>query len=237
VANKIIHTILHGINQPKVEHQGEIVVIGLGRFGSSLAHTLVDMGYEVLGVDFSDDKVQEHAGALTHVVQADTTSERSLRQIGAADAMTVVVCIGTDIESSVLTTTALVDLGVSNIWAKAITDAHGRILQRVGAHHVVFPEAEMGNRVAHLVTGNMLEYMALDDDFVIAELIAPDELVGAQLGESNLRARYKVTVVCVKPSGGQFSYADRTTVLRETDLIVIAGHRADVERFTDRKRR
>lgn len=237
MANKIIHTILHGITQPKVEHQGEIVVIGLGRFGSSLAHTLVDMGYEVLGVDFSDDKVQEHAGALTHVVQADTTSERSLRQIGAADAMTVVVCIGTGIESSVLTTTALVDLGVSNIWAKAITDAHGRILQRVGAHHVVFPEAEMGNRVAHLVTGNMLEYMALDDDFVIAELIAPDELVGAQLGESNLRARYKVTVVCVKPSGGQFTYADRTTVLRETDLIVIAGHRADVERFTDRKRR
>lgn len=237
MANKIIHTMLSGITQTKVEHRGEIVVIGLGRFGSSLAHTLVDMGYEVLGVDFSDDKVQEHAGALTHVVQADTTSERALRQIGAADAVTVVVCIGTDVESSVLTTTALVDLGVGNIWAKAITDAHGRILQRVGAHHVVFPEAEMGNRVAHLVTGQMLEYMQLDDDFVIAELIAPDELVGVELGASNLRARYKVTVVCVKPSGGQFTYADRTTVLHDTDLIVIAGHRADVERFTDHKRR
>lgn len=234
-ANKTIHTILSGVTTTRVEHRGEIVVIGLGRFGSSLAHTLTDMGYEVLGVDFSDEKVQEHAGTLTHVVQADTTSERALRQIGVADAVTVVVCIGTDVESSVLTTVALVDLGVQNIWAKAITEPHGRILQRVGAHHVVFPEAEMGHRVAHLVTGQLLEYIALDDDFVIAELIAPDELVGVPLGESNLRARYKVTVVCLKPAGGQFTYADRATVLTPSDLIVIAGHRADVERFTDRR--
>jgi trk system potassium uptake protein TrkA len=226
---------LSGITPTRIEHRGEIVVIGLGRFGSSLAHTLTDMGYEVLGVDFSDDKVQEHAGVLTHVVQADTTSERALRQIGVADAVTAVVCIGTDVESSVLTTVALVDLGVQNIWAKAITEPHGRILQRVGAHHVVFPEAEMGHRVAHLVTGQLLEYIALDDDFVLAELIAPDALVGVQLGESNLRARFKVTVVCVKPSGGQFTYADRSTILTPSDLIVIAGHRADVERFTDHR--
>ena len=107
----------------------------------------------MLGIDDSEEKVQDHAGVLTHVVQADTTNQRALRQIGAADAMTVVVCIGTGIEASVLTATALVDLGVNNIWAKAITESHGRILQRVGAHHVVFPEAEMGARVAHLVTG------------------------------------------------------------------------------------
>ena len=113
-----------------------------------------------------------------------------------------------------------------------ITDPHGRILQRVGAHHVVFPEAEMGNRVAHLVTGQMLEYFALDDDFVIAEVIAPDKFLGIPLGESDLRARYKVTVVCVKPAGGQFTYAERSTVLDRRDLIVIAGHRADVDRFT-----
>ncbi len=90
----------------------------------------------------------------------------------------------------------------------------------------------MGSRVAHLVTGDLLEFLALDDDFVIAELIAPDELIGVPLGESNLRAQYKVTVVCVKPLGRQFTYADRDTVLQRSDLIVIAGHRADVERFT-----
>jgi trk system potassium uptake protein TrkA len=193
---------------------------------------LVDLGYEVLGVDRSEDRVHEHTGLLTHVVQADTTSVRALRQIGAADAVTAVVCIGTGIEASVLTTSALVDLGVKNVWAKAITEPHGRILRRVGAHRVVFPEAEMGSRVAHLVTGEMLEFLALDDDFVIAELVAPPELIGVALGESNLRAQYKVTVVCVKPRDDQFTYADRDTVLSPSDLIVIAGHRADVERFT-----
>lgn len=235
--DRFFNTMLSGLASTHVEHEGEIVVIGLGRFGSALAHTLVDMGYEVLGVDFDDEIVQEHAGSLTHVVQADTTNERALRQIGAADAVTAVVCIGTDIESSVLTTTALVDLGIRNVWAKAITTAHGRILQRVGAHRVVFPEAEMGSRVAHLVTGQALEYLPLDENFVIAEMTAPNELIGVALGDSNLRAKYKVTVVCVKPQGGQFTYADRETVLRHSDLIVIAGHRADVDRFTDRDRR
>ncbi len=232
MSDRIIHTMLTGLTTQRVEHQGEILVIGLGRFGSALARTLVDLGYEVLGVDARDEIVQEHAGMLTHVVTADTTNERALRQIGAGDAVTAVVCIGTGVEASVLTTTALVDLGVKNIWAKAITEAHGRILQRVGAHHVVFPEAEMGTRVAHLVTGQMLEFLALDDDFVIAEMVAPDALIGVPLGQSNLRANYKVTVVCVKPRGGQFTYADRDTVLSRSDLIVIAGHRADVERFT-----
>ena len=235
MSDKIIHSVLSGLTSERVRHEGEIIVIGLGRFGSALASTLVDLDYEVLGVDFNADIVQNHAGALTHVVQADTTSVRALRQIGAADAVTAVVCIGTGIESSVLTTTALVDLGVKNIWAKAITEPHGRILQRVGAHHVVFPEAEMGTRVAHLVTGQLLEFLALDENFVIAELTAPHELVGVPLGESNLRAKYKVTVVCLKPKDGQFTYADRETILHESDLIVIAGHRADVERFTERE--
>ena len=152
MGDKILHSVLSGLSPGRFEHQGEIVVIGLGRFGSSLAYTLIGMGFEVLGVDADAERVQEHAGALTHVVQADSTSERALKQIGASEAVTVAVCIGTDIEASVLTTAAVVDLGVRNVWAKAITEAHGRILQRVGAHHVVFPEAEMGSRVAHLLT-------------------------------------------------------------------------------------
>ncbi len=224
--------LLGGVTRHRGVHEGEIIVAGLGRFGSSLATTLMDMGFEVLGVDVSEERVQEHATLLTHVVQADTTSEKALRQIGAADAVTAVVCIGTDVESSVLTASALVDIGVRNIWAKAITKPHGRILERVGAHHVVFPEADMGSRVAHLVTGEVLEYFALDEDFVLAEMTAPQQFVGVPLGESGLRAAYRVTVVCVKPAGRQFSYAERTTVLAPSDLIVIAGHRADVERFS-----
>jgi len=217
--------------RPSVEHRGEIVVIGLGRFGSSLAGTLIDMGHEVLGIDTDADRVQRHTGLLTHVVQADTTNEQTLHQLGVGDAVTAVVAIGADIEASVLTTGALVDLGVPNIWAKALTQSHGRILQRVGAHHVVFPEAEMGSRVARLVTGALIEYFALDDDFVLIETRVPRHLAGKRLGDTDLRANYKVTVVCIKPEGQTFTYAESATQLGEHDLIVVAGHRGDIERF------
>ncbi len=236
MSEKIIHTMLRSISPERIQHEGEIVVIGLGRFGSALAHTLIEMGYEVLGIDFDEQIVQDHSEALTHVVQADTTSPKALKQVGAADAVTVVVCIGTGIEASVLTVTALVDLGVKNIWAKAITRAHGKILQRVGAHQVVYPEAEMGKRVAHIVTGDMIEYVALDDDFVMVEMAAPPELSGVPLGESGLRDKYKVTVVCVKKPGRPFTYADRETVLSAHDLIVVAGHREHVDRFAQSER-
>ena len=232
MADNILHNML-GSFRPTVEHQGEIVVIGLGRFGSSLAGTLIDMGHEVLGIDADEHRVQQHAGTLTHVVQADTTDESTLRQLGVGDAVTAVVAIGADIEASVLTTGALVDLGVPNIWAKALTQSHGRILQRVGAHHVVFPEAEMGSRVARLVTGALIEYFALDDDFVLIEMRVPRNLAGMQLGDTDLRSNYKVTVVCIKPEGQPFTYAESATRLGEHDLIVVAGHRGDIERFAE----
>jgi len=219
--------------RPQVQHRGEIIVIGLGRFGSSLASTLIEMGHEVLGIDADETRVQQHAELLTHVVQADTTSEKTLRQLGVGDAVTAVVAIGADIEASVLTTGALVDIDVPNIWAKALTQSHGRILQRVGAHHVVFPEAEMGSRVARLVTGALIEYFALDDDFVLIETQVPRTLAGKKLGDTDLRAHFKVTVVCIKPEGEAFTYAESATVLGEHDLIVVAGHRGDIERFAD----
>lgn len=234
MAEKRFRTMLSSIAaelDERIEHQGEILVVGLGRFGSALAHTLVEMGHEVLAIDTDEERVQEHADALTHVVRGDATNEKALRQLGAADTVTAVVCIGNDVESSVLATSALVDLGVRYVWAKAITEAHGRILQRVGATHVVFPEAEMGYRVAHLVTGTMIEYIALDEDFVLVETTAPTPLVGRTLAEVGLRAKYRVTVVCVKPEGGPFTYATSDTVLGPRDLIVVAGHRDDVSAF------
>jgi trk system potassium uptake protein TrkA len=232
LAETILHTMLEGM-RPQVQHRGEIIVIVLGRFGSSLASTLIEMGHEVLGIDADETRVQQHAELLTHVVQADTTNEKTLRQLGVGDAVTAVVAIGADIEASVLTTGALVDIGVPNIWAKALTQSHGRILQRVGAHHVVFPEAEMGSRVARLVTGALIEYFALDDDFVLIETQVPRNLAGKRLGDTDLRAHYKVTVVCIKPEGQTFTYAESATILGEHDLIVVAGHRGDIERFAD----
>jgi len=232
LADRTFHHMLRGMGT-EVEHRGEVVVIGLGRFGSSLSRTLVAMGHEVLGLDVDPQGVQEHTDLLTHVAEVDTTSVKALRQLGVADATTVIVCIGNDIEASVLTTAALFDLGVPNIWAKAMTEPHGKILDRVGAHHVVFPEAEMGERVAHLVTGRMFEYVSLDEDFVLAEMIAPDRFVGVPLGETNLRREQRVTIVCHKPPDGGFTHADRETVLTSTDLIVVAGRRVDVDAFVE----
>jgi trk system potassium uptake protein len=217
--------------RPHVKHRGEIVVIGLGRFGSAVASTLIEMGHEVLGIDASAERVQKLSGLLTHAAQADTTSEETLRQLGVGDAVTAVVAIGADVEASVLTTGALVDLGVPNIWAKALTAPHGRILERVGAHHVVYPEAEMGSRVARLLTGDLIEYFALDDDFVLVETVVPIHLAGKRLGDTNLRADFRVTIVCIKPEGESFTYAESATVLGEHDLIVVAGHRGDIEQF------
>jgi trk system potassium uptake protein TrkA len=208
-----------------------VLVIGLGRFGSALARTLVELDHEVLAVDFDPARVQEHAQELAHVVQADSTSVHALRQLGAPDVGPAVVCIGTDIEASVLTAAALVDLEVPNIWAKAITQAHGRILERVGCHHVVFPEADVGIRVAHLLTGSMLEYLPLGEDFAIVETTVPSSLDGMRLGDAGVRSAFGVTVVCIKKPGQSFTYATAESLLEAGDLIVVAGRRVDVRRF------
>lgn len=218
-------------NMVRPDEVSDVLVIGLGRFGSSLARTLVEMGHRVLVVDMNADLVQRYAGEFSHVVQGDATDEQVLRQLGAQDMTLAAVCIGTDIESSILSTAALADLGVRNIWAKAITAAHGTILGRVGADHVVFPEAEMGRRVAHLLAGRILEYVALDADFLLVEMPVPPSFVGINLGDSGLRARHHITVVCVKPHGQAFTYATSETVLGANDLIVVAGHRRDVDQF------
>jgi trk system potassium uptake protein TrkA len=216
-----------------VERQtlGDVAVIGLGRFGSALATTLDGMGHRVVGVDADEHLVQQYASLLTHVAQADSTNVEALRQLGIDEIDTVAVCIGSGVEASVLTTAALVELGVRNIWAKAITEPHGRILGLVGAHHVVFPEADMGRRVAHMLSSKLLEFVALDDDFVLAEIPTPPSFVGINLGDSKLRATHHVTIVCVKPAGGAFTYATAQTVLQANDLIVVAGHRSHVDAF------
>jgi trk system potassium uptake protein len=209
----------------------QTLVIGLGRFGRTLAETLIRLGNEVLGVDASARVVQACSAELTHVVQADATDAEALRQVGAADFSRAVVAIGTDIQASILATYALVDLGVPRIWAKATTLQHGAILERVGATRVVFPELEMGERVAHTMVGRTIDYVELDADFVLIETTAPHELFGRTLKDAGLRSRYAVTAVAVKPPGGAFTYATPDTVVGDGDLIVVAGAREKAEAF------
>ena len=210
---------------------GPVLVVGLGRFGSAVATTLSSMGVELLAVDADAQRVQRHARNLAHVVQADASDSDALRQLGAHEFATAIVAIGADIEASVLITAELVDFGVQRVWAKAISDQHRRILLRVGAHRVFSPEREMGERVAHMVSGTVLEYLALDDGFVLAETIAPASMVGKALGDIGLRARHRITVVCSKHLGQGFTYAEASTVVQAGDLWVVAGTDHDVGRF------
>lgn len=209
------------------------VVLGLGRFGSSLALELARQDVQVLGIDRDAKIVQDLAEQLTHVVVADTTDPDALRQLGVADFGHAVVAIGTATEASILTVAALSDLGVKNIWAKAVTRLQGRILQRVGAHKVVLPEQEMGERVAHLVTGRMLDFIAFEDDYALVKTRAPSEAVGKSLGEARLRSQYGVTVVGIKRSGQDFTYATQDTVVEAGDTLIVAGKTKAAEDFAE----
>lgn len=219
--------------QPSAPSAESVLVVGLGRFGTAVARTLIDLDVEVMAIDTDRALVDEWADRLTHVRLADGTSSTTLTQLGVSDFDAVVVAIGTGLEASILSTAALVDLGVESVWAKAITNEHGRILKRVGAHHVVYPEREMGERVAHVVTGQVTDYFQIDDGFVLAELGVPSALVGQSLGESGIRQRYGVTIVCIKPAGQDFTYATADTELGRHDVVLIAGEVDDVERFTE----
>ncbi len=208
-----------------------VVVVGLGRFGKSLALELMQDDTEVLGVDADARTVQALAGRLTHVVQSDSTDEDAMRQLSVHDFDRAVVGIGSNIEASILTCSVLLGLGVPNLWAKAISHSHARILSQLGVHHVVRPEHDMGKRVAHLVRGAMLDYIQFEDDFAMVKTVVPAELVGKRLGDTAVRTRHDVTVVAVHHPGAGFTYATADTVLEEGDTVIVSGRTAAAERF------
>lgn len=212
-------------------HGNSVVVIGLGRFGSAVAQSLIHLGHDVLGIDENAELVQSWASRLTLVVEADSSNTDALRRLGVQDYAHAVVGIGSDIEASVLTVLALSELGVPDIWAKAVNARHGRILERTGAHHVVYPEAAMGERVAHLVTGKMIDFIEFDDGFAIAKTKAPREAVGKTLAEAAIRSKYGVTIVGVKRPRTDFTYATPETSVEAGDLLIVSGPTKLVEKF------
>ena len=215
-------------------HKDPVAVLGLGRFGTALALELARGGTEVLAVDHRADVVQKLSGQLGQVVIADSTDPDALTEIGITDFPRVVVAIGNDLEASILTTALLAELEIRDIWAKAVSRQQATILERIGAHHVVFPEQDMGERIAHLVAGRLLDWVELDTNWVFAKTKPPRELVGVSLGESGLRKKHHVTVVSVKPeTQTSFTHADYDTVLTYGSVIVIAGRPEDVERFVE----
>lgn len=213
------------------ENCDSIMVIGLGRFGTAVARSLVELGHQVLAVDVNAERVQALADELPHVVQADTSDPDLLKQLSVLDFSHVVVAIGHDMEASVLTTLNLNQLGVNDIWVKAHSEAHGRIVKRLGAHHVIFPERDMGERVAHLVTGKMIDFIEFVDGFAIAKTGTPRELYQQTLMQASVRSRFNITVMGVKRSGSEFIVAGPDTLLLPDDIMIVAGRTPDVEAF------
>ncbi len=216
----------------KIAHNAPVLVIGLGRFGAGAAGQLDRLGREVLAVDESLPLVQKWADRVTHAVQADARSIEALKQIGAQDFSVAVVAVGSSIEASVLITANLVDLKIPQIWAKAISQSHGKILARIGANHVIYPEAEAGERVAHLVSGRMLDFIEFDDDFAMVKMYPPKSIRGIPLSDTDIRKKFGVTVVGVKSPGNEFTYATAETVISNHDLIIVSGKSGSIERFS-----
>ena len=210
----------------------QFVVIGLGRFGASVARTLYGLGHDVLAIDKNEDLVQEIADDVTHAVQMDATDEAALKTLGIRNFDVAVVTIGASIQSSVMTTLLLKENGVKHIIAKGHSDLHAKVLYKIGADRVILPEKDMGIRVAHnLVSTNILDYIELSSDYSIIEINSPDDWHGKTINELSLRSEYGINVVAIKRGGdvNVSPYAD--DLIEPGDIVVAIGSASDLSKL------
>ncbi|MBC8015914.1 MAG: TrkA family potassium uptake protein [Sporomusaceae bacterium] len=202
----------------------QYAVIGLGRFGTSVATTLNKMGYEVLAIDNDEERVQEFSNEVTHVVQADTTDEDTLKALGIRNFDVVIVAIGADVQANILTTLLLKELGVPYIVAKANNKLHGKMLEKLGADRVVFPERDMGQRVAHnLISSTIMDYIELSPELNIMEIHVPQFIVGKTLVQTELRAKFGINVVAIKRGDHIIVTPFPSEKIIDQDILVVVG--------------
>lgn len=210
------------------------LVIGLGRFGSALARTMDSVGYEILAVEKNPTRIQRLMGTFP-LIEADATSMEALEQLGARQFASAVVGVGSSLEASVLITANLVEMGVPNIWAKATSREHGKILKRIGAHHVVYPEFDAGIRAAHLVSGRVIDYLKMDRfGFAVMKLHPPKEVHGFTIGELDLRGRYGVNILGIIAPEQPFAYATPDMRIHPEDTLIVSGDTKLLEAFSSR---
>ena len=213
-----------------------VMVVGLGRFGASIARTLSEDGVQVLGIDRRMDLVESLQQELTQAVQADSMDRETLHMLGAGDFDTAFVTIGGDLKASCATTMLLKELGCKQVIAKASDEFHGRMLEKLGADKVLFPERDMGKRIAHnLVSGNLLEYIELSPDFSMVEIQAGPEWNGKALRALNLRERLGINVVAVRSGGKTDARPTAETVIHEGDLMLVVASEGTLDRLNQRK--
>jgi trk system potassium uptake protein len=215
----------------------QFAVIGLGRFGSSVAKTLSEKGYQVLAIDITEDKVQDFSDIVSQAVCVDATDEKALKAVGADSVDVAIVSVGNNIEASVLITLVLKEMGIKEVVAKAVTEEQGKVLEKVGADKIVFPERDMGIRVANSLTSeNVSEHIDLSSACSIIEIKAPQDFVGKTLKQLSVRVEYGLNIVAIKSvneAGTEFinSTPEADYKIKGTDRLMVVGPNENIERL------
>ncbi len=208
------------------------VVLGIGRFGESVAKALYESGYEVLAIDKNEEVIQDISEHVTHAIVGDITDESVLKSIGVRNFDVAVVAVGNNMESSILVTVILKEMGIKYILAKAQNDLHAKVLNRVGADRVVFPERDMGIRVAHnLVSANILDYIELSPDYSIIEVKAPESWNYKTLKQLDVRAKYGLNIMAIRTSKDVNISPHAEDIIRKDDILVVIGSNSDINRL------
>ncbi|HLO10739.1 MAG TPA: TrkA family potassium uptake protein [Pseudoneobacillus sp.] len=212
----------------------QYAVIGLGRFGISIAQKLFESGQEVLGVDVNEERVEDSHSFVTHAVIADSTDAEALKSIGIRNFDTVVVAIGNDIQASILTVLLLKELGVKRVIAKALNKLHGQVLDKVGADWVVFPERDMGMRVAHqLLSPKVLNFIEISKNYSVEEVKIPEYMIEKNLRELDLRARFNLSVIAIRHEDEINISPSPDKIINHGDVLVVIGENRDLEKFAN----
>lgn len=210
----------------------EFVVIGLGRFGGSIVRELIELNADVMAIDISPEKVDDYASIATQAVAADTTDESVLKSLGIRNFEHVIVAIGDNIQSSILTTLMLKEIGVKKVTVKAQNDYHEKVLRKIGADQVVHPERDMGIRIANnMVSNNILDYLELSDEYSIAEIKANEKITGFTLVELNIRAKYGVNIVAIKRGTHILVSPQAIETIEMNDVLIVIGSDQDIHNF------
>lgn len=212
----------------------EFVIFGMGKFGRSVAQTLSDFGHDVLVIDKNEEIIQDVAEFVTHAVQADVTDTDTLKSLGIGNFDVAVIAISQDMQSSIMATLLVKELGVNYVMAKASNDIHKKVLEKIGADRVIFPEREMGNRIAtNLVSDNIMDYIELSSDYSIVEIAALDAWVGKSLVELNMRATYGINVMAIRRGGDVDISPGPQQKLKDSDVLIVIGSNADIQKISN----
>lgn len=212
----------------------QYLVVGLGRFGTSVAKTLYNSGNDVLAIDKSEETVNEISEHVTQAVTVNATDETSLKAMGIGNFDVAVVSIGTDVQSSIMAVLLLKELGVKYIIAKAHDDLHGKVLRKIGADRVVFAERDMGMRVAHnLVSSNILDYIELSPNYGIVETLPPKGWHGKSLNELNVRSKYGINIIAIKRGKDVNVSPTADEIIGINDILVVVGGTEELEKLED----